>query len=96
MPNATEQSVETTLIDADTERADKLAVRIVASPHGVSIYAEGHGDFGSAEGHGTPVFLELHRGRLRLLVWGDINREDLTHDIDLGGAREDRRRLEAE
>lgn len=91
MQNTTEQSLETTLIDADSEHAGKLPVRIVASPHGVSIYADGYGDFGSAEGHGTPVFLELHRGRLRLLVWADINREDPTQDIDLSGSREDRR-----
>ncbi len=96
MPNVTMQSLETTLIDADTEHADKLPIKITASPHGVSICAEGHGDFGSAEGHGTPVFLELHRGRLRLLVWGDINREDPTHDLDLSGAREDRRQPDTE
>lgn len=96
MQNATMQILETTLIDADTDHDAKLPVRIVASPHGVSIYAEGHSDFGSAEGHGTPVFLELHQGRLRLLVWADINREDPTHDIDLSGAREDRRRPDTE
>jgi hypothetical protein len=96
MQNTTTQSVEITLIDADTEHSDKLPVKIAASPHGVSIYAEGHGDFGSAEGYGTPVFLELHRGRLRLLVWADINREDPTHDIDLSGAREDRPQSDAE
>jgi hypothetical protein len=96
MPNSTEQSLETTLIDADSEHAAKLPVKIVASPHGVSIYADGHGDFGSAEGHGTPVFLELHRGRLRLLVWGDINSEEPSHIIDLSGAREDRRQPDSE
>ncbi len=96
MTNATTQSLETTLIDTDTEHADKLPIKIVALPHGVSIYAEGHGDFGSAEGHGTPVFLELHRGRLRLLVWDDINREDPTHDIDLSGATESRRHPDVE
>ncbi len=96
MPNATEQSLETTLIDADAEHGDKLPIRITASTHGVSIYAEGHGDFGSAEGHGTPVYLELHRGRLRLLVWSEINLEDPTHDIDLSGAREDRRQPDTE
>jgi hypothetical protein len=96
MPNAATQLLETALIDADTEHADKLPIKITVSPHGVSLYAEGHGDFGSAEGHGTPVFLELHRGRLRLLVWADIKREDPTHDIDLSGAREDHRRADAE
>jgi hypothetical protein len=37
------------------------------------------------------VFLELHEGRLRLIVFADLSREDLTHIIDLEGAKEHRR-----
>ena len=38
-----------------------------------------------AEGHGTPVFIELYKGELRVIVWADINQEDPTHIIPLGG-----------
>lgn len=81
----------TTLKDAHPDYDGKLPIRLAVSPNGVSLYAEGYGDRTSAEGHGTPVFLELYKGELRLVVWGDINREDPTHVIPLGASREDRR-----
>lgn len=85
------QSCSTTLRDAHPDFDGRLPIRLAASPNGVSLYAEGHGNCGSAEGHGTPVFIELYRGELRLVVWSDINKEDPTYIIPLGGAREDRR-----
>lgn len=85
------QAMKTTLIDVDADHVSELPIRVVVSPLGVSIYANGYGDYGTAQGHGSPVFLELHRGRLRLIVWSDINNEDPTI-ISLEGAREDRRR----
>jgi hypothetical protein len=84
----------TTLKDAHPDHSGALPIRLVVSPNGVALYAAGYGDGGSAEGHGTPVFIELYRGELRVLVWGDINREDPTHIIPLGGAREDRRQTD--
>ncbi|HMP57726.1 MAG TPA: hypothetical protein PKD86_00110 [Gemmatales bacterium] len=86
------QSVSLTLMDADPDHDASLPIRFAGSPHGVSLFALGYGDRTSAEGHGTPLFLELLRGELRLLVWSDINAEEPTHIITLGGAREDRRR----
>lgn len=77
----------TTLRDAHPDHDAKVRVRLAVSPNGVSLYAEGYGDQTSAEGHGTPVFLELYKGELRLVVWSDINKEDPTHIIPLGGAR---------
>ena len=81
----------TALKDAHPDHGNTLPIRLTVSPNGVSLSAAGYGDFGSAEGHGTPVYVELYRGELRVLVWADINREDPTHVITLGGAREDRR-----
>ncbi len=81
----------TTLKDAHPDHDGKLPIRLAVSPNGVSLIAEGYGDSGSAEGHGTPVFIELYKGELRVLVWSDINKEDPTHIIPLGGAQEDRR-----
>jgi hypothetical protein len=90
------QSVSLTLMDADPDHDASLPIRLAGSPHGVSLYALGYGDRTSAEGHGTPLFIEVHCGELRLLVWSDINSEEPTHVIPLGGAREDRRRADEE
>jgi len=55
------------------------------------INPEGYGDHDSVDGCGTPVLLERYKGRLRLIVWADINQEGPTHMISLEGAREDNR-----
>lgn len=85
------QSISLTLIDADPDHDANLPIRLAGSPHGVSLFALGYGDRTSAEGHGTPVFIELYKGELRVIVWADINKEDPTHIIPLGASREDRR-----
>jgi hypothetical protein len=51
----------------------------------------GFGEASAQEGFGFPVVIEQHEGRLRLIVWSDINQEDPTHIIDLEGARESAR-----
>ena len=83
------QSLTTILNDADSESSETLRVRVAANDSAISIFPEGFGDFGSAPGHGCPVFLELYRGRLRLVVFPDINGQEPTI-IDLESAREDR------
>ena len=83
------QSLTTILNDADSESSETLQVRVTANDSAISIFPEGYGDFGSAPGHGCPVFLELYQGRLRLIVFADINDEEPTI-IDLEAAREDR------
>jgi hypothetical protein len=90
------QSVSITLMDADPDHHANLPIRLAGSPHGVSLFAEGYGDKCTMPGYGTPVFVELHKGELRVLVWSDINMEDPTHIIPLGGAREDRRQPDDE
>jgi hypothetical protein len=92
MSEPTSPTMTTTLHDANSDRADKLVIRLVASPHGISLFAEGYGDHPSEEGHGTPVYLELYEGELRLVVWADINVEEPTHIIVLGAAKERCRR----
>ena len=83
----------TILIDAAADYSTKLPIRTTISANGISVLAEGYGDGGSAEGHGTPVFIEVYRGELRAIIWADINNEEPTHIIPLGGARESNRRL---
>lgn len=82
------QSLTTSLNDADSESSETLRVRVTANDSAISIFPDGFGDFGSAPGHGCPVFLELYQGRLRLIVFPDINNQEPTI-IDLEAARED-------
>ena len=78
----------TTLKDADPESSDTLQVRVDANDSAILIFPKGYGDFDSATGHGCPVFLELYQGRLRLIMFADINDEE-PKIIDLESARED-------
>lgn len=70
----------------------KLMANVSLSGGGIDVKIEGYGDYSSQNGHGTPVFLELYRGELRLVVFADINSEEPTHIISLEGAREDKRK----
>jgi|SaaInlV_165m_DNA_1040744.scaffolds.fasta_scaffold40901_2 hypothetical protein len=56
----------------------------------LAIRPEGYGEASAAEGHGFPVLFEKYNGKLRLIVWGDINQQDPTHIICLDGAQESR------
>lgn len=62
----------------------------------ILLFCEGYGDKGSELPDGCPLMIELYDGELRLIVFGDINREDPTHVISLEGARESLRREEPE
>ena len=68
-----------------------LPVTIVAGETGIEIKAEGYGDSSSDVGFGAPIFIEWYDGKLRVHLFGDINREDPTHSVDLEGARESAR-----
>ena len=85
-----QRELETTLIDADPSFGGRQPIKVVADQRGVSIEAKGYGDCCSAEGHGSPVFLELHQGHLRLIVFTNINEQE-PKIIDLEAAREDQR-----
>jgi hypothetical protein len=56
------------------------------------IHPEGFGDCCSEDGHGKPIGIEIWDGEVRVLIWGDINSEDLTHTISLNGASEELRK----
>jgi hypothetical protein len=55
---------------------------------GLCICLDGYGVYGCSPGVGGPIYLERYEGRVRLVVWGDINSEEPTHLIDLEGANE--------
>lgn len=56
----------------------------------LAIRPEGYGESSAVEGHGFPILIEKYDGKLRLVVWGDINQQDPTHIICLDGAQESR------
>ena len=68
----------------------KLSVNIMAEQGKLWIQPVGYGDKTSADGHSWPIGLEIWEGRLRLIVFDDINTEE-PKIIDLENAREDSR-----
>lgn len=81
-----------TLIDiSGGKRTVPVTVKTEGTGAGLVICPAGYGCCNCQDGTTGPIYLEVYGGRLRLLVWSDINQEDPTHIIDLESAREDRR-----
>ena len=68
----------------------KLSVNIMAELGKLWVQPVGYGDKTSADGHGWPIGLEIWQGRLRLIIFDDINTEE-PKIIDLENAAEDSR-----
>ena len=68
----------------------KLPVNIMAELGKLWVQPVGYGDKTSADGHGWPIGLEIWQGRLRLIIFDDINTEE-PKIIDLENAAEDNR-----
>ena len=77
------------MTEDDSRPAAELTVDL--SAQGCFIGVSGHGEKTSEQSAARPVMLELYRGEVRVIAWGDINQEDPTDFISLDGAREDRR-----
>jgi len=75
----------------DPAGADSVPVGICTGSDGLIVMAYGYGDYGSSRGYGSAVIIENYHGSLRLLVWGDVNREDAVQIIDLAPAKESER-----
>lgn len=86
-----ENQLQAVLKDTSETTFEQLQVSIDCRQSGINIRPKGYGDFDSHNGFGAPIYLELHQGELRLVVWSDINDQEPTHVISLEGAREDRR-----
>ena len=82
------QAMTTRLNDSDPDHHGSLPIKIVSNDSIISIFPDGYGDFGSTPGHGCPVFMELYQGRLRLIVFPDINNQEPIL-IDLEAARDE-------
>lgn len=83
----------TIIFDKCSENADDpgIPTEVEIDNHSIYLYPEGYGDAGTENGYGCPVMIERWEGGLRVVIWGDINREDPTHIISLEGARENLR-----
>lgn len=77
-----------------TTRCKRRTVPVVVklSPAYLELCPEGYGEKSSKDSQGSPVILEVHEGKLRLIVFADINSEEPTHVIDLEGASESARK----
>tara|TARA_B100000131_G_scaffold24516_1_gene23532 strand:- start:128 stop:454 length:327 start_codon:yes stop_codon:yes gene_type:complete len=63
---------------------------VATQGRGLAVRPKGMGDMNSADDMGFPIYIE----GTTLYVWGDINKEDPTHKINLAGALEKNRREE--
>jgi hypothetical protein len=74
--------------EQDTEiAASILNVKILLEGDKLWISPQGYGEKCAEDGKGYPVSLEIWQGRLRLVVFNDINSED-PQIIDLEKAKE--------
>ena len=91
MAKAGVRTVRTVLEDQTTvgrRKARKVDVNIKMTGAFIEIHPDGYGECEAADNAGSPVVLEYYEGKLRVLVFADINDPDPTHAIDLEGARE--------
>jgi len=65
----------------------EIKVNILSEGGQIWIHLQGYGEKCAMDGHGWPIGIEIWQGRLRLIVFDDINRED-PQIIDLEKARE--------
>jgi hypothetical protein len=65
----------------------EIKVNVLSEGGQIWIQPDGFGEKCSADGEGWPIGIEIWQGRLRLLVFDDVNRED-PQIIDLEKAKE--------
>lgn len=78
--------MKTTLSDNAEGHFGVVDITVRSNGSFLEIQPHGYGE-PTAEPPGSPVCLELYEGRLRLIVWNDINEEE-PRILDLEGARE--------
>lgn len=79
--------------DPEFDQARVEAATIVQPQEYIAIELEGHGlacsadDTPLGEGHRSPIVIEVWEGKVRCIIWSDINQEDPTHIIELDNAQ---------
>ena len=72
---------------ADTLLPSEIKVKILSEGGQIWIQPDGFGGKCAMDGEGYPIGIEIWQGRLRLIIFDDINSED-PQIIDLENARE--------
>jgi hypothetical protein len=67
-----------------------IKINVLSENGKLWIQPEGYGDKTSADGHGYPVSLEIWQGKLRLVIFDDIESE-IPQIIELETAKESNR-----
>ncbi|MFA5419530.1 MAG: hypothetical protein WC341_13850 [Bacteroidales bacterium] len=80
---------EQTIILPEYDGQGEVRCKVSLGSQDLQIQPEGTGTF---EGDFAPIVLEFYEGKVRLLVWSDINAQDPTHVIELPGALETARK----
>jgi len=86
-------TLSTKLGDASGKKIEPIETAIEALDDQIWIKPKGYGDFSSADGYGAPICIERSDGRLRAILWPDINAEEPVI-VDMEGARESMRKEE--
>ena len=88
------------IIEPWNDEGESVAYKIVSSQtandnsenhDGFYLMLKGYGDATSPDGHGAQIKVENEGGRIRILVWSNINDENYTHSIWLDEALESQR-----
>ena len=84
-------TLKSLLKHAPSADIEALPVEVCLRRNRLDLYIEGYGNASNVDGEGSPITLDYYQGKLKLLVWGDINSDEPTHIIDLAGALESKR-----
>jgi hypothetical protein len=74
----------------DPPGTNKISVSVESDDLALVVHPEGYGVYDTDDA--APILLERCEGKLRLIVWADINDQEPTHIIDLENARVDARK----
>ncbi len=64
------------LEDKSDQSNHKVTGEVEVSAYGVSIRFDGYGTFDCESDRGWPIHIEYWQGKLRILIWDDINDEE--------------------
>ena len=87
--------IEIELIEAYSKKNKTLSATVEVSTGGICIGAKNLGEKTVDKGFGTPIVIENRNGVLWVIIFGDINSSDPTHQISLDGALESKRLKES-
>jgi len=60
----------------------------------ILVSIDGYGELMAKNGYGNPVIVDYYDGKVQVIIWSDINKEDPTASISLEGAKESNRNQE--